>query len=62
MCVKFIKQKAKELNLKIEVYEIVKSKPVIVLTWPGTDLTIPSIVLNSHMDVVPVYPVRNRNY
>lgn len=26
-----------------------------VLTWQGTEPTLPSIVLNSHMDVVPVY-------
>ena len=33
-----------------------KKKPLIVLTWTGTEPTLPSILLNSHMDVVPVYP------
>lgn len=29
-----------------------KSKPVVVLTWLGLDPKLPSIMLNSHMDVV----------
>lgn len=32
-----------------------KTKPVCILTWVGTDPSLPSIILNSHMDVVPVY-------
>lgn len=32
-----------------------EKKPVVILTWVGTDPNLPSIVLNSHMDVVPVY-------
>lgn len=26
-----------------------------MITWLGTDTSLPSIVLNSHMDVVPVF-------
>ena len=26
------------------------------MTWPGTDPSLPSLLLNSHTDVVPVYP------
>jgi len=32
----------------------VKGKPIIILTWEGTDIKQPSILLNSHHDVVPV--------
>lgn len=30
-------------------------KPVVILTWLGKDPQLPSLLLNSHMDVVPVY-------
>lgn len=30
-------------------------KPICIITWTGTEPTLPSIVLNSHMDVVPVF-------
>lgn len=30
-------------------------KPVVVLTWQGSKPQLPSLLLNSHMDVVPVY-------
>lgn len=31
---------------------------VTVLTWPGTNPKLSSLLLNSHMDVVPVFKVR----
>merc|ERR1712150_28417 len=34
----------------------VKGKPIFIMTWPGTDPEIPSLLLNSHTDVVPVFP------
>ncbi|KAJ0175699.1 hypothetical protein K1T71_008858 [Dendrolimus kikuchii] len=54
-CVNFLKKQAKELGLPIKVYEVKPRKPVVVLTWLGKDQTLPSILLNSHMDVVPVF-------
>ena len=30
-------------------------KPTVILSWIGTQPKLPSIMLNSHMDVVPVY-------
>lgn len=30
-------------------------KPIVILTWEGTEPLLPSILLNSHMDVVPVF-------
>lgn len=39
------------------VYHPVNDKnPIIVLTWVGSQPNLPSIILNSHMDVVPVFP------
>lgn len=42
------------MSFKVEC-PVTPKKPVCILTWVGTDPSLPSIVLNSHMDVVPVY-------
>lgn len=54
-CVAFIKKQAASLNLPVKVYEVVPKKPIVILTWAGTDPSLPAILLNSHMDVVPVF-------
>lgn len=55
-CIAFLKRQAKALDLPIEIHHPCdESKPIAVITWQGTDPSLPSIVLNSHMDVVPVY-------
>lgn len=51
-----MKKQAAELNLPIELHHpFDETKPIAVISWQGTDPSLPSIVLNSHMDVVPVY-------
>ena len=30
---------------------------MVVMSWLGSDPSLQSIMLNSHMDVVPVFPV-----
>lgn len=32
-------------------------KPVVIITWIGQKPELSSLLLTSHMDVVPVYPV-----
>jgi len=32
------------------------SKPVVIMKWLGKSPELPAIILNSHMDVVPVFP------
>ncbi|CAG8450407.1 9277_t:CDS:2 [Diversispora eburnea] len=54
-CTKFLLEQAKEIGLKSQVFEYVKGKPIVLLTWEGRDPTLPSILLNSHTDVVPVF-------
>lgn len=49
----FIISQAKLLSLESQTLEFVKGKPLILLKWPGKDPTLPSILLNSHTDVVP---------
>ncbi|XP_043714449.1 aminoacylase-1-like [Telopea speciosissima] len=50
----FILSQAKTIGLESQFLEFVKSKPVILLKWSGTNPDLPSIILNSHMDVVAV--------
>ncbi|XVE93041.1 hypothetical protein REPUB_Repub01dG0155900 [Reevesia pubescens] len=49
----FILSQADSLSLESQVIEFVKGKPVVLLKWPGSDPSLPSILLNSHTDVVP---------
>uniref|UniRef100_A0A1B0C740 Peptidase M20 dimerisation domain-containing protein n=1 Tax=Glossina palpalis gambiensis TaxID=67801 RepID=A0A1B0C740_9MUSC len=52
-----IGRQADLLDLPAKVYYPVnKENPVVVISWYGTDQAAKSILLNSHMDVVPVYP------
>lgn len=53
----FLKKQGQSLDLPVSVYYPVNDKnPIVILTWIGSQPTLPSIVLNSHMDVVPVFP------
>jgi aminoacylase len=56
-CVAFLKKQAVSLGLPLHVYSVVCGKPIVVLTWEGSEPALPSVLLNSHMDVVPVFPV-----
>ncbi|KAI3896035.1 hypothetical protein MKX03_031979 [Papaver bracteatum] len=49
----FIISQAKSLNVGYETLEFVKGKPVVLLKWTGKNQNLPSILLNSHTDVVP---------
>ncbi|EFJ33193.1 hypothetical protein SELMODRAFT_406809 [Selaginella moellendorffii] len=47
---------AGELGLASRVLEFVPGKPVLLFTWQGSDPSLPSLLLNSHVDVVPAEP------
>uniref|UniRef100_A0A1Q3FMK3 N-acyl-aliphatic-L-amino acid amidohydrolase n=1 Tax=Culex tarsalis TaxID=7177 RepID=A0A1Q3FMK3_CULTA len=57
-CVEFLHRQATSLDLPAKVNEVNPNKPIVIITWEGTDPSATSIILNSHMDVVPVYPER----
>ena len=45
----------------VPVYHFIQAtpnRPIVILTVEGTNPSLPSIMLNSHTDVVPVFPVR----
>lgn len=51
-----MERQAKNLNLSVaKYYPGTPKHPIVVLTWTGTQPELPTIVLNSHMDVVPVF-------
>ncbi|CAD0199883.1 unnamed protein product [Chrysodeixis includens] len=51
--VEFWKELAAAENVPISVHEYTPGYPVVILKWAGTDTSLDSIMLNSHMDVVP---------
>uniref|UniRef100_A0A8C5L6Q3 N-acyl-aliphatic-L-amino acid amidohydrolase n=1 Tax=Jaculus jaculus TaxID=51337 RepID=A0A8C5L6Q3_JACJA len=51
----FLEERARQLDLKCQKIEVVPGYVITVLTWPGTNPALPSILLNSHTDVVPVF-------
>lgn len=57
-CIKFLQELAKNLEFESHVYHPANpKKPIFVMTWKGTQPELSSILLHSHMDVVPVYEV-----
>nr|XP_036674004.1 aminoacylase-1 [Drosophila suzukii]XP_036674005.1 aminoacylase-1 [Drosophila suzukii]XP_036674006.1 aminoacylase-1 [Drosophila suzukii] len=55
-CSEFLKRQAASLDLPVEViYPVNEQNPVVVLKWLGSQPELPSIILNSHTDVVPVF-------
>ncbi|XP_052842552.1 aminoacylase-1-like [Drosophila gunungcola] len=56
-CLAFLRGQAEQLDLPMAVYYPANDQnPVAILTWEGLEPELPSILLNSHMDVVPVFP------
>ena len=47
---KLVRRNPKQLK---QVKECVDDKPVLVMTWVGQDPSLPTVMLNSHTDVVP---------
>lgn len=56
-CTEFLKQQGRELGARVHIMECAPGRPIIILTVQGQDPTLPSVLLNSHTDVVPVFPV-----
>ncbi|KAL1782616.1 aminoacylase-1 [Sigmodon hispidus] len=51
----FLEERAHQLGLSCQKIEMVPGYVITVLTWLGTNPALPSILLNSHTDVVPVF-------
>uniref|UniRef100_A0A8C2P5A4 N-acyl-aliphatic-L-amino acid amidohydrolase n=1 Tax=Capra hircus TaxID=9925 RepID=A0A8C2P5A4_CAPHI len=53
--VAFFEERALQLGLGCQKVEVAPGRVVTVLTWPGTNPKLSSVLLNSHTDVVPVF-------
>ncbi|XP_064352551.1 aminoacylase-1 isoform X2 [Camelus dromedarius] len=53
--VAFLEERARQLGLGCQKVEVAPGHVVTVLTWPGTNPRLSSLLLNSHTDVVPVF-------
>ena len=51
---RFLQFQAVCLDLPIQIHLSMSNKPVVVLTWVGTEPTLAAILLYNHMDVVPL--------
>ncbi|XP_028548885.1 aminoacylase-1-like [Dendrobium catenatum] len=51
--ISFLSSQARSIGLKILTLEFTPGKPLLLLSWAGTDPSLPSILLNSHLDSVP---------
>ncbi|KAE8704403.1 Peptidase M20/M25/M40 family protein isoform 2 [Hibiscus syriacus] len=54
--VSFLVSQANAIGLQARTFEFVPSKPVLLLTWPGSHPSLPSVLFNSHLDSVPAEP------
>ncbi|XVF39373.1 hypothetical protein PTKIN_Ptkin01aG0029400 [Pterospermum kingtungense] len=54
--VSFLISQATSIGLQSQTLEFTPSKPVLLLTWPGSNPSLPSILFNSHLDSVPAEP------
>lgn len=50
----FFRKYSKEVDLQFDAIEYVPGHPIILMSWIGSEPNLPSIILSSHMDVVPV--------
>ena len=51
----FLEFHARQLRLRLEKFEIVSGKIIVLMKWLGTEPDLPAILLNSHMDVTRVF-------
>ncbi|KAL8159254.1 hypothetical protein V2J09_000791 [Rumex salicifolius] len=54
--VAFLQSQAQSIGIQTQILEFVPSKPVVLLTWPGSLPSLPSVMFNSHLDSVPAEP------
>ncbi|CAH0482190.1 unnamed protein product [Peronospora belbahrii] len=53
-CSVWLQNYLEQVGLAVQVFSLVENKPIVLATWQGKTPSLPSILLNSHYDVVPV--------
>ncbi|WCJ44622.1 Peptidase M20/M25/M40 family protein [Euphorbia peplus] len=54
--ISFLISIAQSIGLQTLTLEFTPHNPLLLLTWPGSNPSLPSILFNSHLDSVPVEP------
>ncbi|KAJ7006664.1 aminoacylase-1-like [Populus alba x Populus x berolinensis] len=54
--VSFLTSLAQSLGLKTQTLEFTSNKPTLLITWQGSNPSLPSLLFNSHLDSVPAEP------
>ncbi|KAK7597711.1 hypothetical protein V9T40_009936 [Parthenolecanium corni] len=54
-CVAFLINLGQHAGLAVQVYSPKKNKPIVIMTLAGSNPDLPTLLLNSHMDVVSVH-------
>ncbi|KAG9451061.1 hypothetical protein H6P81_011026 [Aristolochia fimbriata] len=54
--ISLLSAEARAIGLQSKVLEFVPGKPLLLVTWHGRDPSLPSLLLNSHLDSVPAEP------
>lgn len=51
--ISFLKSRARKDGFNVKELGLPSGRPALIITYPGSDPSLPSLVLNHHMDVVP---------
>ncbi|XVF36885.1 hypothetical protein REPUB_Repub19eG0097300 [Reevesia pubescens] len=54
--ISFLISQANFIGLQSQSLEFIPSKPLLLLTWPGSNPSLRSVLFNSHLDSVPAEP------
>ncbi|GMH00261.1 hypothetical protein Nepgr_002100 [Nepenthes gracilis] len=54
--ISFLNSQAQSIGLRSQILLLTPDKPILIVTWPGSDPSLSSILLNSHLDSVPAEP------
>ncbi|GAB4844892.1 hypothetical protein Ancab_038283 [Ancistrocladus abbreviatus] len=54
--ISFLNSQAQSIGLLSRTLYLASHKPILLLTWPGSNPSLSSILLNSHLDSVPAEP------
>jgi len=58
----FLLSQAAQIGLPAQQFLFVNSKPVVLISWPGLNASLPSLLLNSHTDVVAAEPPKWKHH
>ncbi|KAJ7959118.1 aminoacylase-1-like [Quillaja saponaria] len=54
--ISYLKSQAHSIGIQYKTLEFAPGKPVLLLTWLGSNPSLPSVLFNSHLDSVPAEP------